>query len=427
MQIKELLKLRNKEFVIGSLAIILAAFLWSLDGTFIRPQFYDLPSILVVFLEHTLGFIILSPFIFIHWNKIKALKPKEWGAMLWVCVFGGLLGTWMITQAFFAAVSGETNFATVIILQKLQPIFALVMAAFILKEKPKKGFYGWAALAIIAGYFLAFGKTGLNFGEIDWFHNAAFFAVLAAFSFGSSTVFGKRFVNHLSFQATAALRFGITAILALIATLVTRNFLLQSVSSSQWGLLGVIVFTSGAVAIFLYYYGLKRVSASATTILELFWPLSAIILDYAINGNVLSPIQIIAVIVLLFSFYMVVRKGKTKYPSFKAKVISGKQRGRRLGFPTANLDRTDIDMPHGVYKAKVKAGRKKYQALLHFGYKKTFDEEASMELYIKDFKGKLYEKEVKVDINKKIRSIKKFDDKKELKKQINKDLQELKR
>ncbi|MBU0626331.1 DMT family transporter [Patescibacteria group bacterium] len=63
-------------------------------------------------------------------------------------------------------------------------------------------------------------------------------------------------------------------------------------SSSHWLYLLIIVFTSGALAMFLYYFGLKRVKASQATILELFRPLSAVILDYSINGNILTPVQI---------------------------------------------------------------------------------------------------------------------------------------
>jgi len=61
---------------------------------------------------------------------------------------------------------------------------------------------------------------------------------------------------------------------------------------------------------FLYYFGLNRVKASTATILELFMPLSAIILDFVINGNMLSPVQIVATIVLLFAFFQIISSQK---------------------------------------------------------------------------------------------------------------------
>ncbi|MDP2736310.1 MAG: EamA family transporter [bacterium] len=422
---QKLLKL-DKPWIIGALAIMLAALLWSLDGVFIRPKFYVLPAALVVFLEHALGFLVLSPFIFLGWSRIKLLKGKEWAAIGWVSFFGGALGTIMITKAFFAAMDGSVTFATVVILQKLQPIFALVMARLILGERLKRSFYVWAFVAIVAAYFLAFGKTGLNLGEINLLHNAAFYAAIAAFAFGSSTVFGKRIVNHLDFKSTAALRFGITGLLVLAYALFTGDlFKMPSVTGRQWQYLALIVFTSGAAAMFIYYYGLKRVTASASTVLELFWPFSAVILDYFINRNILNPVQIAASLVLFVAFLKIVFGEKSPKFEFKAKVRDGLGRGERLGFPTINLDNDKIDINYGVYLVECEINGKIYRGLLHCGQKETFNEPASLELYIRDQIANIASEIIKIREVKKIREVIKFDNAEELKKQMALDLKEL--
>jgi len=413
----------DKISFIGAGAIMLAALFWSLDGIFIRPQFYILPAALIVFLEHILGFIFLSPFIILNWRKIKILRPKDWGAVFWVCVFGGLLGTLMITKAFFAAIDGEITFATVIILQKLQPIFALIMARLILGERLSRKFYIWAGVAIVAAYFLAFGKTGLHLSEINILHHAAWFAFLAAFAFGSSTVFGKRIVNHLDFKSTTALRFGITSLLALGLILINRDILqIGELSVLHWKLLSVIVLTSGAGAMFIYYFGLKRITASTATICELFWPFSAVVLDYLINKNVLNAIEITASIILLFAFYKVIKGGKLKTISFSALAVSGRGRGKKLGFPTINLNNLDLDIEHGVYLVEVQVGGEKHKGLLHFGPKETFNEAPSLELYVKEIMQEPENLKYNITIIKKIRKIIKFSKKENLIKQIKNDL-----
>ena len=106
---------------------------------------------------------------------------------------------------------------------------------------------------------------------------------------------------------------------------------------------------------------------------------------------------------------------------FKAKVIAGKGRGRKLGFPTANLDKTNLNIDCGVYSAKIKSNGKWYRALFHFGQRKTFNEGISLELYIKDFNFDIYHQEIEVKIVKKIREVRKFKGAEELKKQIKKD------
>jgi len=415
----------DKQWILGALSIMLAALLWSLDGVFIRPKFYALPAGLVVFLEHILGFIVLSPFIFLGWSKIKLLKQKDWLAIAWVCFFGGALGTLMITKAFFAAVSGQVTFATVVLLQKLQPVFALLLARLVLGERLKKSFYAWAAVAIAAAYFLAFGKTGLALGEINLLHHAAFYAAVAAFAFGSSTVFGKRIVNHLDFKSTAALRFGVTSLLMLVYSLLTGDlFKIVSISAVYWRYLLLIVFTSGAVAMFIYYYGLKRVTASASTILELFWPFSAVVLDYFINHNILSWPQIIAAVIFALAFLKIVLGEQAPGFEFAAKIRSGSGRGAELGFPTINLDRAGIDINYGVYLVESQISGKIYKGLLHFGPRETFNEPASMELYIREIVSEL-PSGIGVKEVRKIREVKKFANAEELKEQMGKDLEEL--
>jgi len=64
----------------------------------------------------------------------------------------------MITEAYFAAFRGETTLSTVIILQKLQPVFALSMAAILLKEKLSLRFYLWAIVAICSAYMITYGS-----------------------------------------------------------------------------------------------------------------------------------------------------------------------------------------------------------------------------------------------------------------------------
>jgi len=413
----------KRQVLSGALAIMLAALLWSLDGLFIRPLFYILPAGLVVFWEHLLGFVVLSPFIFLNWRKIKTLSRKSWGAVIWVSFFGGMLGTLMITKAFFAAFAGETTFATVVILQKLQPIFALFLAALVLKEKLPRNFYLWTGLAIIASYFLAFGKGGLNLGEIDWLNNAAVFAFLAAFAFGSSTVFGKRIANHLDYRAVAALRFGTTSLLTLVLILITGDFFkFNQITQAHWGWLAVIVLTSGAGAMFVYYFGLRRVSASAATILELFWPVSAVILDYVFNKNFLTGWQIVSALVLLLVFYKVSALNKFQKISFRAKVIAGQSRGRRLGYPTANLDKTDLDIPHGIYTVSLDIKGQKYSGVMHFGFRDVFDEPVSLEVLIKDFSQDIYGQEIGVTVLRKIREVRKFASPEILQEAIKKDL-----
>jgi drug/metabolite transporter (DMT)-like permease len=81
----------------------------------------------------------------------------------------------------------------------------------------------------------------------------------------------------------------------------------MAVSANQWLIFFIIAFTSGGTAIFIYYYGLKEISASVATICELAFPLTAVILEYILRDNVLDGFQWFGAILLVISIMQVSR------------------------------------------------------------------------------------------------------------------------
>ncbi|HLL60481.1 MAG TPA: EamA family transporter, partial [Candidatus Nitrosocosmicus sp.] len=67
----------------------------------------------------------------------------------------------------------------------------------------------------------------------------------------------------------------------------------------------VIVFSTGLVALAIYYFGLKKSSARVTTICELTWPASAILIDYFYFHKSLSLTQMLGIALLLFSIHKI--------------------------------------------------------------------------------------------------------------------------
>ena len=94
---------------------------------------------------------------------------------------------------------------------------------------------------------------------------------------------------------------------------------------------------------------------------------------------------------------------------FWGKVRHHNQRGRKLGFPTANINlRKNIS--EGIYISHAKLGNSIYQALTFIGQAKTFNEKRfHAETYILDFKQNMYGKWISVKLLKKIRNNEKFD------------------
>ena len=284
--------------------VIVAAALWGVDGIILRPALFSLPVPLVVLIESSIVALFLSPIFIRQFPKLKLLNRKDWLAFLGVALFGGAIGTMAITKALFYV--NFVNLSVVILIQKLQPVFALTFAAFILKERLPKIFFLWAALAVIGAYFMTFGYSlpVLETGNKTLI--AAGLSLIAAISFSSSTVFSKRALRNVGFELGTYLRFLLSAmIMLIIAASMGEIKNIVNVSSTQWWIFLLIAFTTGGAAIFLYYYGLKKITASVATICELAFPMTAVVLEYFIHGNILNPVQWMGVALLIFSIIKV--------------------------------------------------------------------------------------------------------------------------
>jgi drug/metabolite transporter (DMT)-like permease len=286
--------------------VIIAAVLWGIDGIVLRPSLFTLPVTLVVFIESAIVALILSPFFIKKLNEIKLLSKKDLLAFIGVALFGGAIGTMAITKALFYV--NFVNLSIVILIQKLQPVFAILFASILLKEKLTTKFLLWAVTAIIGAFILTFGFNLPIINSEDKTALAAFFAILASVSFALSTVLSKRALRNVTFETGTYLRFFTTSIIMLIIVLANSSYSeFNSISHSQIIIFLIIAFTTGGPAIFLYYYGLKEVSASHSTIYELAFPLTAVILEYFIHDNILSLEQWIGAFILMVSIFRVTK------------------------------------------------------------------------------------------------------------------------
>ena len=293
---------KNKE-IIGALFICSAAVLWGFDGIVLTPRLYTLSVPLVVFILHLLPFAGMS--ILFGKEEIKAagnIPGKDLVYFFMIALFGGSIGTLAIVKALFLV--NFKHLTMVTLLQKLQPVFAIILARVILKEKIGKNFVLWSTISLLAGYFLTF---EFHIPELTGGGNilkASLLSILAAFSFGSGTVFGKKVLENSSFRTALYLRYGFTSFIMFFIVLYTGSLGgIAATTKTHWIIFSIIGLTSGSGAILLYYKGLRYIKANVATICELCFPISSIIFDYAFNGNILSPIQWTSVFVMLISIY----------------------------------------------------------------------------------------------------------------------------
>ncbi len=302
---------KNRGSVLGAIAISLAASLWGLDGVLLTPRLHNLDVSFAVLMLHLVPFLLMNLFLYKRYRRVKSFTKSELFALFLVALLGGALGTIAIVKALFLV--NFQKLSVVILLQKLQPIFAISLAAIFLKERINKNFILLALLAITSSYVMTFGLTLPSVKEDITTVHASLLGLFAAFAFGSSTVFSKMALKRIDFTTATFFRYGITTLIMLLITLSTGKFMsFQTLTSDNWVVLFIIALTTGSGAIMLFYYGLNKVNANVSTFCELFFPITAIVLDYFINDLHLKPIQWSAIVILLGCIIMLNLKKKKK-------------------------------------------------------------------------------------------------------------------
>jgi drug/metabolite transporter (DMT)-like permease len=290
----------------GSVAVVFAALLWSVDGL-LRRELYSLPASVIVFWEHLFGFIILLPFILASFKAFKKLTRKQWAAIIGVSFLSGALGTILYTAALTKI--QFIPFSVVVLLQQLQPIFAITAAAILLREPLTRKFIGLAGLALVAAYFVSFPELKVELSTGNGTLVAALFAVGAAVAWGVSTAFSKYALKDTSSLHITAARFGFTPLFALLFVFLggSAGALGDALTLDNFKYIIAITFSTGMLALLVYYFGLKRIPASRSTILELTWPLSAVFIGYFYLNQGLTLTQGLGALVLTGTIYLIAR------------------------------------------------------------------------------------------------------------------------
>lgn len=115
--------------------------------------------------------------------------------------------------------------------------------------------------------------------------------------------------------------------------------------------------------------------------------------------------------------------------NFSATVITGSGRGKLLGYPTINLEPSEVpaELEHGMYATRVMIDNKSELGVLHYGVRPTFGDVLSCEVHIVDKTHLAAPPTLAVEIIKKLRDVQEFETAKQLIEQIQKDIGKSKR
>lgn len=278
--------------------VFAAALMWSLDAPFRKYLTGDLSSTTIVFMEHITISVLVLVFLWKYFKELKGLSKTDWLAVVFIGFGGSALATVFFTQSFY-----YVNPSVSILLQKTQPLIAILMAVIILKERLSQRFWLWATIAIGGAYIISFPEIKISGLSLGGGTLGVVFALLASFFWGGSTVFGRLLLHKISFQAMTAIRFlSALAFLFVIQIYYGRVQEVGIATPKDWLFVVIIAVLAGFISLFFYYKGLQSTKASIATICELAFPFSAVIINWIfIPGSALSIMQIFGGLVLLGS------------------------------------------------------------------------------------------------------------------------------
>lgn len=284
----------------GVLFVLIACFLWALDTLIRYPLvFGGIDIVTIVFWEHI---ILATIFAYKFVPLFKKLDKKTSGLFLLVGCGGSAAATLMFTKAF--SLSHPT---LVVLIQKTQPIFALLLAHFWLKEKLTKRFIFLSILAMF-GALVLISEDIFEFIETQNIStsNDAFwgygFALLAAALWGSSTVVGRR-LTEKKFTATQMTAGRVYFALIFFIPFIIKDYQVFEVSSEHFLKILLMSVISGFLGLIIYYKGLSLIKAKVSTITEMSFPIWVILLNWIVLGQSLSLVQIIGALILMISIY----------------------------------------------------------------------------------------------------------------------------
>lgn len=287
----------------GFLLVIIACAFWALDTLIRYPLMQSgINAVSVVFYEH---FILTAIFSIVFFKSLKKIWHAKTSHYFYFFMVGGI-GSALATVAFSRAFM-FLNPSLVILLQKFQPIVAIVLARFVLKEQIKRMFVFWAFICL-AGAFLISYEDLLNLGHTGksvyahLVHPGAVQGYLLVFfsivGWGAATVFGKKLGKEgYNDEEIMAGRF-ILGFLCLVPFALGSSDLFTH-SLETYGKISLMVLVSGLLAMYLFYQGLRKISARACSLAEMFFPFMAVIVNWLFLDASLTPVQLMGGLLLL--------------------------------------------------------------------------------------------------------------------------------
>lgn len=271
--------------------VALAAALWGTSALLREPLARGVDAPTIVFAEHIVLLLFVSPWLLGATRAWAASPARVRASAVIIGAGSSALATTLFTAAFAL---GDP--ITPQVLQKLQPLVAMALAAVVLGERLRPVFALFAVPALAGAWLLSFADPfDVHIADLQ----AAALALGAAVLWAGGTVLGRLVDGHIGPRHTLVLRFAFGLPAAAVIVAVTgSDWTLPSADVPRLVLLALI---PGLLALTLYYVGLRRTPASRATLAELMFPVTAAVVGVTLLDATLTPSRWLGMAVVVAS------------------------------------------------------------------------------------------------------------------------------
>ncbi|WP_397334082.1 DMT family transporter [Paenibacillus macerans] len=292
----------------GFWLVVLGAALWGVDPLFRIILLKSLTSAQLVLIEHIIIALVAVPVLWKNRADLKGLGWRHAGALLFISWGGSAVATILFTMALS---SGDLN--AVLLLQKMQPLFAILLAGLLLKEKLPRHFAGLLVIALAGTYLLTFGFTVPIGHWRDFVQVGSLLSLGAAALWGGSTVMGRLMVGKMKYETVTSLRFILA--LPLLLAIAWNEGAAWNLPSGGWQIAAVSLnmlgqaLLPGLLSLLVYYKGLTTTKASVATLAELSFPMVGVLVNWVAFQQMITAAQACGFVLIWATLFIISRQG----------------------------------------------------------------------------------------------------------------------
>ena len=286
---------------IGVLCIIAASLMWAIEPIVVKIA-YSRSSFITTFTIRTIVISLIAVGYIFFTNKGKfKVNRKEIPMLAYVAIVGTLVADLLY---YFALT--KVAVINAVLIGHMQPVFIVLIGFFILKEDKLTKFDYIGIIIMTFASLMVTTRTIENLLAFKLGTWGDVFVLMSTISWASVAIVARKYLRTMNVGVLVFYRYSVAAVALIVYLMIQKGLGFPNIYQI---LSGVIV----GIGVLLYYEGLKRIKAAQVTSLELTTPFFAAIFGFLFLKEVVTFMQIIGILLLVFGIYFISKKEETYF------------------------------------------------------------------------------------------------------------------